>query len=76
MAILQLGRFRPANPFARAAGAVPLCEESQTWRLQADPKKTREVLPCSDSDGSRRGFRGTVLLQPVHQEHKPQGREV
>jgi len=31
--------IRAANPFARAAGAVPLCEESQTWRLQADTEK-------------------------------------
>jgi hypothetical protein len=39
MAILQLGRFALLNPVARAAGAVPLCEESQTWRLQADTGK-------------------------------------
>ncbi len=33
--------IRPANPVARAAGVVPLCEESQTWRLQADTNNAR-----------------------------------
>ena len=38
MAILQLGRFALLTRL-RAAGAVPLCEEGQTWRLQADTEK-------------------------------------
>jgi len=44
--------------------------------LQAETEKTREVLPCSGFDGSRRGFRETVLLQPVHQKTSTAGRDV
>jgi hypothetical protein len=75
MAILQLGRFALLT---RLLGlrAPCHCVKKANVEITSGHRKTREVLPCSDSYGSRRGSRGTVLLQPVHQKHKPQGRDV
>ena len=54
MAILQLGRFALLTRLLRAAGAVPLCEESQTWRLQADTEKRakRRHVPIAMARGA------------------------
>jgi len=75
MAILQLGRFALLT---RLLGlrAPCHCVKKPNVKIASGHGKTREVSPCSDSDGSRRGLRGTVLSQPVHQKHKPQGRDV
>jgi hypothetical protein len=75
MAVLQLGRFALLTPFARAAGAVPVYEESQTWRLQADSKNARSVAMFRKRWLAARRSRNRAL-QPVHQKHKPQGRDV
>jgi hypothetical protein len=74
MAILQLGRF---GLLTRLLGlrAPCHCVKEANVRLQADTKNARSVAMFR-SDGSRRRFRGTVLLQPVQQKHTPQGRYV
>ena len=75
MAILQLGRFALLT---RLLGLRAPCHSVKKANVEiaSGYRKTREVSPCSDCDGSRRSFRGTVLLQPVHQKYKPQGRDV
>jgi hypothetical protein len=75
MARLQLGRFALLT---RLLGlrAPCHCVKKAKREIASGHGKTREVSPCSDCHGSRRGFRGTVLLQAVHQKHEPQGRDV
>jgi hypothetical protein len=55
--------IRPANPFARAAGAVPLCEESQTWRLQAEIGKRAKCRHVPTAMA-----RGAAFAEPCYRD--------